>query len=69
MWGVVFKKGKWDTYCLRVIEERLLWSYYMIFDSCQTRNVIMYDTLSEGKKRNSSSTRTIFSLETVKNIR
>ena len=38
MCGVVFKKGKWETYCVRVIEERLLWSYYMIFDSCQTIN-------------------------------
>ena len=40
--------------CLRVLEERLLWSYYMIFDSCQTRNVIMYDTLSQGKGNNNN---------------
>ena len=26
----------------------------MIFDSCQTRNVIMYDTLSQGKGNNNN---------------
>ena len=51
MWGVV-TKWKRDAYCLRVIEEKLLWSYYMIIDSCHTRNVMMYDTLSEGKGNN-----------------
>ena len=35
-----------------MIEEKLLWSYYMIIDSCHTRNVMMYDTLSEGKGNN-----------------
>ena len=40
VWGVVLKKGTWDAYSSRVIEERLMWSYQMIFDSCKTRNVI-----------------------------